>query len=310
MRNCSYVLLAMAFLLGGCANSLPIQKTVETNVERELKSYTLDITTSEGRSIVNSPLLQVSVQGAKTFTVKSFEHQVAYNVFTPYQGLRELYEIPVGIATLPVAVTVNMADFLLLGLIPNSLTDTLLDVSFAGLNPFMNIESESRFKKEVLSEEKKLIDEKEEFVKKPLAGGTLTIAAGTAKITQTLDANGKAEVALLPLGSALTEGEEHLLLEAESEGTKATLQLDFGRQLEARIKQAAAIAGKYSAEALTAASNADGAAPDIKAMAADIATLSKMGFDKESKGLEKMLLQTLKESDQGQLRQEITNALL
>lgn len=310
MKDCSLVLLATALFLGGCANSLPIQKTVETNVERELKSYNLDIMTSEGSSVVNSPRLQVSVQGAKTFTVKSFEHQVAYDVFTPYQGLRELYEIPVGIATLPVAVTVNMVDFLLLGLLPNSFTDTLLDVSFAGLNPFLNIESESRFKKEVLSEEKKLLDEKEEFVKKPLAGGTLTIAAGTAKTTHTLDANGKAEIPLLPIGSALTEGAEHLLLEAESEGTKATLQLDIGRQLEARIKQAAAITGKYGSALSAAASGDNGAVPDIKAMATDIAALSRLGFEKESKGLEKMLLQTLKDSDQGELRKEIVNALL
>lgn len=309
MRNFSLLLLATALFMGGCANSLPIQKTVETKVERELKSHHLDITTSEGSSIVNSPVLQVSVQGAKTFTVKNYEHQVAYDVFTPYEGVRELYELPVGIAALPVAVTVNLVDFALLGLIPNSFTDALLDVSFAGLNPFLNIESASRFEKTAIKEEKKLIDEKEEFVKKPIAGGSLTVTAGTATTTRTLDANGKAELPLLSMGAALTEGADHLLLAAESEGAKATLQLDIGRQLGARLQQAGAITGKYREGAL-ADLYGNGAVPDVKAMATDIAALSRMGFEKESKGLEKRLLQLLKESEQAQLRKEIATALL
>jgi hypothetical protein len=56
--------------------------------------------------------------------------------------------------------------------------------------------------------------------------------------------------------------------------------------------------------------NVNGVAPDIKGMAGDIAKLSKMDFEKESKELEKKLVPLLNVEDQGRLRKSIDEALL
>ena len=202
-RKC-FTKAVMASLCGiafGCANHVKVDTIAESDVIRTKLSHTIDIETNTG-SLVTSPLINANVQENKTFKVATFELKTDYDVVTPYQGLRELYEFPVGVAALPVAVVVNLTDFLLFGLVPNKFTDSLLDWSFSGMNPFLNIESEERTVRSVIKSDKKLLDEREEHLKKPLFNQEIIVASGdddSMKIT--LDQNGKAEISLIRLSS-------------------------------------------------------------------------------------------------------------
>jgi hypothetical protein len=67
-----------------------------------------------------------------------------YDVSTPYNPLREIYEIPFGIVGLVASLVLNIADVCVLGMIPNSFIEPITDWSAAAANPFMNTENESR----------------------------------------------------------------------------------------------------------------------------------------------------------------------
>ncbi|QWV93958.1 hypothetical protein KP004_01840 [Geomonas oryzisoli] len=308
-KNVSKMSVVLSCLLSlGCANHVRTSTLTESQVVRDLKNHTVDIDSSAG-ALVSSPQISVAVQDSKAFRVKSYELKTDYDFSTPYQGLRELYEVPMGIALLPVGVTVNVLDFALLGLIPNSITDSILDTSFAGLNPFMNIESDSRVERTELKSEKKLLDEKDEFIRMPLANKEITVSSGDgANIAVKLDDNGKAEISLVRL-SAVSEDIEKIIITAKSDDVVAKKDIDVSRMLRSQLQQASAITKKYANLVKKDLKGDDLKQIDITVFATDLMKLNKLGFEGESLRIERSAMSVMSDDQKNLLKKEIDKLL-
>ncbi|QXE89490.1 hypothetical protein KP001_13660 [Geomonas subterranea] len=292
----------------GCANHVKVSTITESQVIRDQKTHTVDIDSNTG-SLVTVPQISVAVQDSKAFRVKSYEMKTDYDFSTPYQGLREFYEVPVGVALLPVGVVVNLADFLLLGLIPNSITDSILDTSFAGLNPFMNIESTSRVERTEIKSDKKLLDEKDEFVKLPLVNKEITVSSGDgASIPVMLDENGKAEISLVRL-SAVSDDIEKIIITAKSEDVVSKKDIDVSRMLRSQLQQASAITKKYANLAKKEVKGDDVKQLDIPIFATDLIKLNKLGFEGESLRIERSVMSVMSDDQKSLLKKEIDKLL-
>lgn len=292
----------------GCANHVKVDTIVEANVVRTKLSHTIDIETNTG-SLVTSPVINASVQENKAFKVATYELKTDYDVVTPYQGARELYEFPVGVAALPVAVVVNMTDFLLFGLVPNKFTDSLLDWSFAGVNPFLNIESEERTERTVLKSDKKLLDEKEEHIKKPLFNQEIIVVAGDDdRMKITLDQNGKAEISLIKL-SSVSNNIDRIKILAQAEDVFGEKEIDVSRQLRNQLEQASVITKKYTTLVFNEANPQDVEKVDLTVLSRDLMSLSKLGFEADSLRIEKKAMSLMSETKKKTFKAEIDKAL-
>jgi len=293
--------------LGGCANHIRVDSEVETDVDRKKVSQIVDIETDAG-SLVTTPLIHVQVQDSESFDITTYESKTDYDVSTPYQGVRELYEFPAGLLLLPVAIVVNVLDFVTLGLIPNSATDNLLDWSFTGMNPFLNFESEKRSERTLTKTDKKKIDEKEEFLKKPLAGHVMQVSSNGARIDVTLDEIGKAEFSLIRL-SALTSNIEKITLDVNVDSKDTQKDIDVSRQLRSQLEQASVITKKYAAvvekEPMADVFNS----MDMTVFATDLVSLSKLGFESESLRIEKKAQSLMTEEQKLAFKGELDKAL-
>lgn len=287
------LLIVFCVFFSGCANHLKVETHTETEMVRDKISHAVDIGTNAG-SLVTTALVNVEVQESQAFTVKTFESKAEYDVVTPYKGVLEIYEVPMGIVLLPIGVVVNVLDFATLGLLPNKITDVLLDWSFAGMNPFLNLESENRTERTLKKADKKMIDKKEEFLKKPLANTELLVSSDGAHMNITLDEFGKAEVSMVRL-SALSSNIEKIALAVEAGDIKAQKDIDVSRQLRSQLQKASLITKKYAKLAAKDINEVDIQTLDLIDFSTDLIRLSELGFESESLRIEKRALELMSE---------------
>lgn len=287
------LLIVFCVFFSGCANHLKVETHTETEMVRDKISHAVDIGTNAG-SLVTTALVNVEVQESQAFTVKTFESKAEYDVVTPYKGVLEIYEVPMGIVLLPIGVVVNVLDFATLGLLPNKITDVLLDWSFAGMNPFLNLESENRTERTLKKADKKMIDKKEEFLKKPLANTELLVSSDGAHMNITLDEFGKAEVSMVRL-SALSSNIEKIALAVEAGDIKAQKDIDVSRQLRSQLQKASLITKKYAKLAAKDINEVDIQTLDLIGFSTDLIRLSELGFESESLRIEKRALELMSE---------------
>jgi hypothetical protein len=183
--------------------------------------------------------------------VTELEEQVTKEIYTPYRGVYELYEVPAGILVLPGAVAVNLVDFVTLGLLPNSFTDSLLNVSFTGMNPFLNWESEKRSKSNIINTETKEVDKRDEVIKRAAANEKVTIEGGQLQVKSiTTDDNGIARIYLHDRALKIIDDIGNLrelklfIRKGQPEETNVTLMLD--RSLRMRLVKARNLIGSYN----------------------------------------------------------------
>ena len=287
------LLIAFCVFFSGCANHLKVETHTETEMVRDKISHAVDIGTNAG-SFVTTALVNVEVQESQACTGKTFESKAEYDVVTPYKGVLEIYEVPMGIVLLPIGVVVNVLDFATLGLLPNKITDVLLDWSFAGMNPFLNLESENRTERTLKKADKKMIDKKEEFLKKPLANTELLVSSDGAHMNITLDEFGKAEVSMVRL-SALSSNIEKIALAVEAGDIKAQKDIDVSRQLRSQLQKASLITKKYAKLAAKDINEVDIQTLDLIGFSTDLIRLSELGFESESLRIEKRALELMSE---------------
>ena len=175
-----YAILAiLAVFFTGCANHL---RTETLNDPKKVTSEPkLEYFITLDSEIVNSHRIQLKLEQLETREVKDAQDISEVEFYTPYQGARELYEFPAGIVMLPVAIVVNVLDFALLGLIPNRITDGAVDIAFSGLNPALNIESESRSENKVLKTYEKVIHVGKDIKRVPARNTDVTMTSGNFK---------------------------------------------------------------------------------------------------------------------------------
>ncbi|NRH26548.1 hypothetical protein [Pseudomonas sp. MS19] len=188
--------LCCALFLSGCANQLPQRSEHEERIERKLLDHSLLIDAGEPKTL-GLPQRRVRVHEQKTFEVTAFEVTRRYDRYTPYQPWRELYEIPLGAVAVVAGVGANVLNVVLLGSLPDTVTKDWISYGFAGLNPFINAESNGRSQQNLASIDEQRLDTRMEYTSMPWAERPVTVTAAGKDHELLTDRNGILRINLL-----------------------------------------------------------------------------------------------------------------
>lgn len=195
-RSRSLLLLAGALALAGCANQLPQRSEHEARQDRTLKEQLLFIDVGEPATL-DQPQRLIRTSEVKRFDVEEYEVVRRYDRYTPYQAWRELYEIPLGALAVVAGTGANLANIVALGNLPDSATQGWFDYGFAGLNPFLNTESNGRSQQNLAAIDEQLIEQREEENALPWAERKIVLRAGEQEHELLTDRNGWIRLNLL-----------------------------------------------------------------------------------------------------------------
>lgn len=188
--------LCGALFLGGCANQLPQRSEHEERIERKLLDHSLQIDVGEPK-VLELPQRRVRVHEQKSFEVTAFEVTRRYDRYTPYQPWRELYEVPMGAVAVVAGVGANVLNVVLLGSLPETATRDWISYGMAGLNPFMNVESNGRAEQNLASINETQRDRRMEYSNLPWAERPVQVKANQQQFELLTDRNGVLRLNLL-----------------------------------------------------------------------------------------------------------------
>ncbi|WP_116423071.1 hypothetical protein [Pseudomonas citronellolis] len=175
--------LCGSLVLSGCANQMSQRSEHEERVERKLLDHSLQIDVGEP-GVLQLPQRRVRVQEQKTFEVTTFEVTRRYDRYTPYQGWRELYEVPLGALTFVAGVGANVVNVFALGNLPESVTRGWISYGIDGMNPFMNVQSNGRAEQNLANIDEQQRNKHTEYSSLPWAERPVQVSVG--KETQEL----------------------------------------------------------------------------------------------------------------------------
>ena len=290
--------LCGAVFLSGCANQLGQRNEHEERVERKLLAHRLLIETGAPRQL-EQPQRLVRVEEQKTFEVTPFEVTRRYQRYTPYQAWRELYEIPLGALAVVAGVGANLVDLLSFGSVPDNATRGWLDYGFAGLNPFMNAESNGRAQQNLASVDEQRGATREETTSQPWAERPVQLEVGKQHFELNTNRAGMLHLNLLdsPLAELDPMQLDRLRLRVEDpqDRSRAEATLEVERDLRGRLQEA---------RTLVYEDLEDG---DVERWVQRITRLSALGMTEQADELEQSLLE-LTRSD-AELREELLQSL-
>ncbi|WP_417662992.1 hypothetical protein [Pseudomonas sp.] len=188
--------LCGAVFLSGCANQLPQRSEHEERIERKLLDHSLQIDAGQP-GVLELPQRRVRVNEQKTFEVTAFEVTRKYDRYTPYQPWRELYEIPLGAVAVVAGVGANILNVVLLGSLPDTATKGWISYGFAGLNPFMNVQSNGRSQQNLASIDEQRQDARLEYSSLPWSERPVSVKAGDQQHELSTDRSGILRINLL-----------------------------------------------------------------------------------------------------------------
>ncbi len=155
--------LALVWLpLAGCVNHvrfLDVQREVKAS-ESVSAAYRIE----GARPVLREPSLELSVARVETYRDLRTRTTVMFEEYTPYRGVRELYEVPIGLLAISPSVVAN-----LLGL------DGHANRAWAAANPFMNVEDRHRLEQRELRIIDSRTDADERRVRTPLVGSSVEV---------------------------------------------------------------------------------------------------------------------------------------
>ncbi|MBH3352543.1 hypothetical protein [Stutzerimonas stutzeri] len=274
--------LCAALLLGGCANHLPQRSEHEARTERKLLDHSLRIELGEPQ-VLELPQRRVRVQEQKTFEVTDFEVTRRYDRYTPYQPWRELYEIPMGVVAVVAGVGANVLNVVMLGNIPERATRDWISYGFAGLNPFMNVESNGRSQQNLASLDEQRRDARLEYSSLPWAERPVRVVAGSQTHELTTDRYGVLRLNLLDGSFAdqdVTQvGKLQLSVEDSQDGTRADATLLVSHKLRGKLQEAHYLIFD------------DLEGDDVAQWVHRVRRLSELGMEEEASELEQSLIE-------------------
>lgn len=188
--------LCGALLVSGCANHMSQRSEHEERVERKLLDHSLQIDVGEPK-VLELPQRRVKINEQKTFEVTEFEVTRRYDRYTPYQPWREVYEIPLGAVAVVGGVGANVVNVFALGNLPDSVTKDWFSYGFAGLNPFMNAQSNGRAQQNLAGIDEVQRDTRTEYSSLPWSERPVQVKAGKQTFDMTTDRNGVLRLNLL-----------------------------------------------------------------------------------------------------------------
>ncbi|MCM2318928.1 hypothetical protein SAMN05216201_11526 [Pseudomonas linyingensis] len=291
--------LCGAVFLTGCANQLPQRSELEERVERKLLDHSLQI--DAGTSLqLELPQRRVRVQEQKTFEVTPFEVTRRYQRYTPYQPWRELYEIPLGALAVVAGIGANVLNVPLLGRLPESATRGWIGYGFAGLNPFMNAESNGRAQQNLAAVDEQQGETRLEYSSLPWAERPVLVTAGEQTHELTTNRHGVLRLNLLDSPFAEQDlgpiGKLQLSVEDPQDQTRADLTLLVSRSLRGRLQEAHTLIYEDLEDS------------DVARWVHRVKRLSELGLEEEASELEQSLLELTRNDPE--LQQELVQALL
>lgn len=275
-------LLGAALLLSGCANQLPQRSEHEERIERKLLDHSLQIEVGEPR-VLELPQRRVRVHEQKTFEVTAFDVTRRYDRYTPYQPWRELYEVPLGAVAVAGGIGANVLNVVLLGSLPDSATKDWISYGFAGLNPFINVESNGRSQQNLASLEERRQDARMEYSSLPWTERPVLVKAGKQSHELLTDRNGILRLNLLdsPFAEQDVTRIATLLLSVEDpqSAARADASLLVSRTLRGKLQEAHDLI--YN----------DLEGDDVAQWVHRVKRLSELGLEEEASELEQSLIE-------------------
>ncbi len=290
--------LCGALLLSGCANHMSQRAEHEERAERKLLNHSLQIDVGQP-DVLELPQRRVRIQDQKTFEVTEFEVTRVYDRYTPYQAWRELYEVPLGAVAVVAGVGANVLNVVLLGNVPETATKGWIDYGFAGLNPFMNTQSNGRSQQNLAKINEQQKDKRTEYSSLPWAERPVLITAGPQTHELSTDRNGVLRLNLLDGPFAEQDvsrvGKLLLSVEDEQDNTRAEASLQVSKTLRGKLLEAHALI--YD----------DLEDDEVSQWVHRVKRLSDLGLEEEANELEQSLIELTRNDPE--LQQEFLKSL-
>jgi len=290
--------LCGAVLLSGCANQMSQRSEHEERIERKLLEHSLQIDVGEPK-VLELPQRRVRVHEQKNFEVTEFEVTRRYDRYTPYQPWREIYEIPLGAVAVVAGIGANVVNVFALGNLPDSVTHDWLSYGVAGLNPFMNVQSNGRAQQNLASISEVQKDKRQEYTSLPWGERPVEVKAGKLTHELTTDRNGVLRLNLLD--SPFTEqnltqvGTLHLAVADEENNVRADASLLLSPTLRGKLVEAHELI--YD----------DLEDDEVSEWVHRVKRLSELGLEEEASELEQSLIEQTRNDPE--LQQEFLKAL-
>ncbi|CAD5109067.1 hypothetical protein [Zestomonas carbonaria] len=291
--------LCGALLLSACANHLPQRSEHEERVERKLLDHSLQIEIGEPR-VLELPQRRIRINEQKTFEVTEFEVTRRYDRYTPYQPWREIYEVPLGAVAVIAGVGANLANIVAFGNLPDSATKGWFSYGFAGLNPFMNVQSNGRSQQNLASIEEQQLDKRTEHSSLPWAERPVLVKAGRETLELTTDRNGILRLNLLDGPFADHDisriGTLQLSVEDPQDNTRAEATLAVSRTLRGKLQEAHDLIYEDLED------------DEVSQWVHRVKRLSDLGLEEEASELEQSLIELTRNDPE--LQQEFLQSLM
>ncbi|WP_416426310.1 hypothetical protein RAM80_10455 [Pseudomonas sp. App30] len=274
--------LCGALLLGGCANHMSQRSEHDERVERKLIDHSLQIDAGSPAAL-ELPQRRVRIHEQKTFEVTEFEVTRRYDRYTPYQPWRELYEVPLGAVAVVAGVGANVVNVLMFGQLPDSVTKDWINYGFAGLNPFMNVQSNGRAQQNLAGVDQVQKDKRLETTSLPWSERPVDVQSGKQTYELTTDRNGVLKINLLdsPFADQDLKNVNQLKISVEDadDNVRADATLGLGSDLRGKLVEAHGLI--YD----------DLEGEDVRQWVHRVKRLSDLGMEEEASELEQSLIE-------------------
>ncbi|MDZ5601303.1 hypothetical protein SJI00_00690 [Pseudomonas sp. RP23018S] len=290
--------LSGALLLGGCANQMSQRSDHEDRVERKLLEHNLHIDVGDPK-VMELPQRRVRITEQKRFEVTEFEVTRHYDRYTPYQPWREIYEIPLGAVAVVAGAGANVVNLITFGHLPDSVTHDWLEYGIAGLNPFMNVQSNGRAQQNLAGISEVQKERREEFTSLPWSERLVEVKAGKVNHELTTDRGGILRLNLLD--SPFSEqnlkhiGTLHLQVLDEDNGVRGDASLLLGSNLRGKLLEAHQLIFDDLED------------DDVGQWVHRVKRLSELGLEEEASELEQSLIELTRNDPE--LQSELVRAL-
>ncbi len=270
-------LLASIALLPACANHV---------------RYTSDAFRTSARDVVNSelvvdangpvlatPEVELLLLADETAIVRKLRTRIRLEEYTPYKSGYEFWEVPAGTVCLPVLLVLRVVDLVGFGFLPDASLDGFASFTFTAMNPLLNLESESRVRRNEVSRETEELDREVHRELRPVVGGRAALSLdATASQIRTSDARGRVRFGLLELVPDQLPGRPRVLrvsVDGDGERKRETIELPLSHSLSSRLVQALEIRRR---------ARTPGATPE--SIGRTLAELDGLGFSASALALE------------------------
>ena len=191
-----------SLLLTSCANHLRDISTVSQEDDKKILSTRYDLKLTP--ETIRDSAYHVEIEKLESVEVKNYQVSTVKSIVTPYQGWRELYEVPAGIGLLPVSIGSHLLFIFSFGILPYDIPKSITNLSFTGMNPALNWENEERSEENLVSLERKMLSDITENTKTPLSHQEITVRSDRQNRKYTTDDFGGFDLHFLALNSADT----------------------------------------------------------------------------------------------------------